>query len=83
MARNIRLYNRLTQFFRDKLYLEVPSPDTDLIEAGLLDSLNFAQLMVYVEQEFAMHISPEDLEFDHFRSIANIAAFVATKSPAT
>ena len=80
---NTLLHDQLTELFRDKLHLDVPSPDTDLIEAGLLDSLQFVQLVVHLEEDFGTQVSMDDLEIDHFRSIDSIAAFLTNGNPAT
>ncbi len=77
MATNTLLLDRLTKLFSDRLHLDVPLPETDLIEAGLLDSLQFVQLVVYLEEDFGIHVSMDDLEIDHFRSLGSIAAFLA------
>ncbi len=83
MTRDTVLHDQLTKLFRDKLHLDVPSPDTDLIEAGLLDSLQFVQLVVYLEEVFGTQVSMDDLEIDHFRSLDSIAAFLANGGPVT
>ena len=40
---------RIEAIFADKLNLEVPSADVDLIEAGLLDSLQLVDLLLHLE----------------------------------
>jgi acyl carrier protein len=77
MTTNALLQDQLAQLFREKLHLDVPSVDTDLVETGLLDSLQFVQLVLLLEEDFGMHVSLEDLDIDHFRSVGSIAAFVA------
>jgi len=62
------------------LHLQVPSLDTDLIDTGLVDSLTFVEFLAQLEKEFGIHVSLEDLEIDHFRTISRIARFVATKN---
>ncbi len=71
---------QLTQLFAEKLHVDVPSLDTDLLEEGLLDSLSFVDLLLCLEQEFGTVITLEDLEIDNFRSIATIAEFVANRN---
>lgn len=68
--------HKVAKLFSDELNLEVPSTELDLFEAGLLDSLKFVELLVKLEQVFAVHVSMEDLEVDNFRSIRKIAGFV-------
>lgn len=59
------------------LYVEVPSIDEELIETGLLDSLKIVELLVGLEQRFAIRIPLQDLELASFRTVASIAALVA------
>jgi methoxymalonate biosynthesis acyl carrier protein len=74
------LTQQISALFREKLHLQVPSPDTDLIDTGLVDSLTFVEFLAQLEQEFGVHLSLDDLELDRFRTVTRIAAFVATKS---
>lgn len=62
--------------FRDVLGIEVPSPDHDLLDSGLLDSLALVDLIFQLEQRFAAEIDLESLDLEHWRSVAAIAAFV-------
>jgi D-alanine--poly(phosphoribitol) ligase subunit 2 len=73
---------RVMRLLLEKMSLEVPSPDTDLIATGHLDSLNFAVLLQGLESEFGIRIELDDLEIDRFRSIARIVEFLGTPSPA-
>lgn len=82
MVSHATLQNRISDFLTDKLHLEAPPIETDLIESGLLDSLALVELIFFVEQEFSIQV-PLD-EVDHFRSIKNIASLIAgTMAPAT
>lgn len=74
------LQQQLTALFAQKLNLEVPSVETDLIGTGLLDSLALVDLLAHLEETFGISISIDDLELDNFRSIAGIADFVAYHS---
>jgi acyl carrier protein len=77
MSNADRLRERITSFFANEMRLQIPSVDTDLFDTGVLDSLAFEQLLLHLEREFGVTISVENLEMDHFRSIAEIADFVA------
>ena len=57
------LTDELTQIFHDELNIEIESVDQDLIEEGLLDSLSLVEIV--------------DIDFDEFRSVRNLANFVA------
>jgi methoxymalonate biosynthesis acyl carrier protein len=75
------LHDRIAALFSDALHVEVPSAEADLFEAGVLDSLAFVELLVGLEREFGVRASIDDLEIDHFRSLARIEAFVAARVP--
>jgi methoxymalonate biosynthesis acyl carrier protein len=79
MAEPSALEARIRLLFRDKLKLDVPSVDTDLFETAALDSMVFVDLLLHLEREFGATVALEDIEFDHFRSIARIAEFVANR----
>lgn len=67
---------RLAGWFVDRLQIEVPASDTDLLETGVLDSLGFVELLLHLEREFGVTVALERLELHHFRSIERIAAFL-------
>ena len=73
------LRDRLLRLFQDRLNLQVASPAIDLLETGLLDSLTFVQLLFHIEQEFGVSVGPDELEIENFRSVSEIARFVATR----
>ncbi|MGD8374702.1 MAG: phosphopantetheine-binding protein [Acidobacteriota bacterium] len=62
--------------FKDVLGIEVPSPDHDLLESGLLDSLALVDLIFQLEQRFAAEIDLESLDLERWRNVSSIAAFV-------
>ncbi|MEV3993749.1 phosphopantetheine-binding protein [Streptomyces sp. NPDC049837] len=53
--------------------------DDDLFALGFVSSMFAMQLVSFVEHEFGVTVEEEDLELDHFQSIAAIDAFVARK----
>ncbi|HEX6209643.1 MAG TPA: phosphopantetheine-binding protein [Methylomirabilota bacterium] len=69
MASDDTVLARLVRIFTERLALEVPAADTDLLEAGVLDSLSFANLLVCVEAEFDIRIPLEELDLDRFRTL--------------
>ena len=73
------IQSRIAALFLEKLNLEVPSTEIDLLETRIIDSLAFVELLLQVEQEFGFQISIDEFEMDHFRSIAKIAAFISRR----
>jgi acyl carrier protein len=76
MAKRDDLPNELIALFVEQLQVEVPSASTDLIEAGLLDSPKFVELLLCLEQKFGMRWDLNELELDHFRSVQRISELV-------
>jgi acyl carrier protein len=63
--------------FADTLNIEVPSDETDLIEAGYIDSLALVELLFAIEREFAVSVPLDELEIDDFRNVRSISELVA------
>jgi acyl carrier protein len=80
MSDSTSLERQLTRLFAERLHVEVPSVETDLIDTGLVDSLTFVEFVAQLEEGFGIRVSLEDLEIDRFRTISRIADFIATKT---
>ena len=77
------LRERIAAIFSGALHLDVPSHDTDLFDAGVLDSLAFVELLLQLEREFGVTTTVDDLDVETFRSIACIADFVRGRAGVT
>ena len=80
MNDTLALQQQVTALFAEKLNLDVASAETDLIEAGLLDSLALVELLAQLEESFDVSISTDDMEIENFRSITSIAMFVEQRA---
>ncbi|HEX4649669.1 MAG TPA: phosphopantetheine-binding protein [Steroidobacteraceae bacterium] len=69
---------RLRSLFFEHFHVEVPSPDTDLLESGLLDSLQLVDLLLLIEEEFGRRISLEAIELDDLRTLSRLTHLVGT-----
>jgi acyl carrier protein len=76
MAEPAALQERIARLLLEKLHVEVPSREMNLVETGILDSLGFVALLVSLEEEFGVQVIPDDLDLSHFGSIERIARFV-------
>jgi acyl carrier protein len=74
------LQARIAALLLDRLHLDVPSDETDLIDTGALDSMLFVELLAQLESEFGVAIGLDDIEVNAFRSIRSIAEFVRGRS---
>ena len=70
------------EWLRENLLAEIESPETDLVSAGVLDSLALVQLLLYLEEHFGLKIVMEQLEIEDLRSVRSIARLVAREKRA-
>ena len=70
------IQSKVTKIVTGSMNLHVPSPDTDLIAAGQLDSLALVDLMMHLEQSFGISVPLDSVEISDFRSVASIAGLV-------
>jgi len=82
MADRSTVERRIAGWFLRSLNVEIPSPETDLFETGVLDSLAFVELVLHLEQEFGVTVALEHVEIDNFRSVERIATFLLNGSSA-
>jgi acyl carrier protein len=71
------IVDRLGALFAESFHIEVPSPDTDLLESGLLDSFQFVELLAQLERQFGLRIRLDDIELDDVRTLERIARMVS------
>jgi D-alanine--poly(phosphoribitol) ligase subunit 2 len=75
------LEDRIAGMIRGEVGVEVPGPDVDLIDAGVLDSLAIVSLITEIEADLGFQLPLDDFDIDAFRSVRRIAAFVEEAGP--
>jgi acyl carrier protein len=75
------LTDQVVELIRDVLQVEVPTPDSDLVAEGLIDSLALVSLITEVELEFGIRLPIDEFELTRFRSAEQIATVVAEIAP--
>jgi len=58
---------------------DVVEDDTPLIDNGVIDSLGVMKLVAYLEETFAITVSPDDLVPENFETPKLITALVAAR----
>jgi acyl carrier protein len=76
------LMQRLGALFVESFHIEVPATDTDLLKTGILDSLQFVELLLQLEQQFGFRIETKDIDLDDLRTLARIARLIAANGGA-
>ena len=52
----------------------------NLLESGILDSLGILDLVAFVEQNFGIVLTDDELVPEHFQSIDRLTTFIQSKS---
>lgn len=81
-ARLDSLERQLHGIFRERLNVEIPSSEMDILETGIVDSLTFVELLVAIEETFGTAVDIEELDLEKFRSIRRMARFLADRQSA-
>lgn len=76
------IVERLGAVFVERFHVEVPSADIDLLESGILDSFQFVELLLELEQRFGVRIKLDDVELDDLRTLKRIARLVGANGAA-
>ena len=70
MPDRTELRPRVAEVVADRIGIETPEPEADLLEAGLIDSLALVTLIVALEETFGVELPLDDFDIDRFRSVA-------------
>ena len=82
MSEHSAALERLRALFLRLFHVDVPSADTDLLESGILDSLQLVDLLLEIERDFGQRIEVEAIELDDLRTLARLARLLGVPSPA-
>ena len=83
MTTSAPLTTQIGELIGRTLLIEVPAPDVDLIETGLIDSLALVTLITEIEAEFGVQLPLDEFDIERFRSVEQIAAYVSAHLPGT
>jgi acyl carrier protein len=72
------LRHQVAAVMSDRAGIAVPAADTDLLDAGLIDSLALVTLIVAFEDTFGVQMPLDEFDIDRFRSVASITDFLAS-----
>jgi D-alanine--poly(phosphoribitol) ligase subunit 2 len=80
-----RMDEKIRQYLAETLLIEFTSDaagvseDANLFESGLIDSFGFVQLVAFLEKEFDIKISDDEVMSDALSSFTKIRSFVGGK----
>lgn len=68
------------EFVRDPALLPLAN-DTSLLDSGILDSLSFLRLVVFIEKQFDIKMGEADLRPENFASVNTICTVFHAHEP--
>ena len=86
MPETIRLREQIRGFSLERYPRARKDGLTDrspLLESGLIDSLGILDLVGFLEEQFAIHVTDEELVPENFQNIGQLAVFVSQKKNGT
>ncbi|MFW2543792.1 acyl carrier protein [Primorskyibacter sp. 2E107] len=76
-------YPALRTFIAEEFAVDIPAAqltdDLDLIDTGIVDSLGVLKLIAFLEGEFELTITPDELDADLYRTIGQIETMIDAK----
>jgi acyl carrier protein len=74
----MNIEQELITYFRDNIGVEV-TPETLLLEGGVIDSMGATDLVAFVVQTFQVELDMDDLTLENFGTIADIKNLITCK----
>lgn len=78
MVTSQRVDQKVHAIFRDKLHLDIDE-DTDIMAAGVLDSMAFVQLIVELEEAFDLSVDVATMSLEDFRTMRRITRYIESR----
>ena len=69
----------IESILKNQLRIDVPGPDADLLDSGLLDSLGLVDLIAAIERRFGIVVNLIDLDLDDIRTVNSIVELVGIR----
>jgi len=81
----MQLEQKLHEFIIKNLYYAEDNPiteDDSFLETGVVDSMGVMELVAFVQSEFGLEVTQQEMVVENFDSIRKLANFVRRKLPA-
>jgi len=76
------LQTGIIEIFVERFDTRIASPDVDLLEERLVDSVRLVDLVLEIEQRFGVTLPFEELEIEDFRTVSRLAERIQRNPPA-
>ena len=69
-------YSFVTSFF-DQKGKDIPAPDADLFQGGVLDSMELIELLAFLDMHHDIRVPPNELTLSNFKNIESILKIIS------
>jgi len=76
------LVAEIQALFLEKLSIRIESPEADLFQSGIFDSMTLVEFILHLEEYYGLRFPMEELELDSVLSVVKIAELVASRKQA-
>lgn len=76
MEHIVVIQNEMLELFRSKLQIDVNDIDSDLVIENGLDSINFINMILIIEEYFEIQIPDQFLSLSELNTINNISSII-------
>ncbi len=63
------------EFHNGRSDLEI-EPEDDLLSSGLIESMSMMRLIQYIEQQFKIKVSPQDMTIENFFTVEAMVNYI-------
>ena len=76
---NSATQKKIYEYILQNIHLNAFDYDLDIFQEGLVSSLFAIELMTFLEKNFAVKVTMEDLDMNNFKSVNSITQFIEYK----
>ncbi len=83
MSNQEAVINKVEKFILDEFPLARQrriARDTSLLDNGFVDSIGILEIVTFIESEFNITVSDEEILADHFNSINSLSEFINNRT---
>jgi acyl carrier protein len=71
--------SQIRRFLATSFFVDDIGDDASFLESGVIDSTGVLELVAFVEEEFAITVSDDDLRPENLDSVERLVAFITRK----
>jgi methoxymalonate biosynthesis acyl carrier protein len=79
LLENVSIKESIKEFFSKSINISALDEEEDLFDSGIVNSLFYIQLVTFIEKNFLITVTTDDLDMQNFKSVNAVYDFVQRK----